>query len=411
MALVQAARLQTVLVAIACCGAGLSCISEDRPEVVLPPGLDAGQEASLQEREDAEEPEGGQDASIEGAAIDGDAETLTTTPGLVPTARDATDAESPAELRSEALLMAVSAGARGIVVERDWSALTDASGAPSSQAWAELEAIASFLRERRVEMLLQVRIVDTTIDRRPSGIASSAWNLSATRTAMHALIDRLYATCGEELRTLSLGEQLDVYVQRHPAQASAFTQLAAEALEYAKTHPNKPSLTQVGWTWSAAAWLPPNAGIDSANALLSGSDIVALSYYPLDVTLHARPPSVVAGDIAILVDRIKDKPIVMQHASYPSSALIGGSEDAESQFVEGLFASVQTHRDRFAFVGIASLHDPAPEECLRFAAAQGLPASAELFAFWCSTGLRQRDGTAKAAFASFVAGASASLGP
>jgi hypothetical protein len=46
-------------------------------------------------------------------------------------------------------------------------------------------------------------------------------------------------------------------------------------------------------------------------------------------------------------------------------------------------------------------------ECVQYAASQGMAGSAELFAAWCSVGLRRRDGSDKPAFDSFLAGAAA----
>lgn len=395
-----------VLLAIGVC----SCGTDNGPELAVAPADDAGIDGASPDREDGVANDAIAPDAEQEAETPADGSTASVTVGVTPTpaGSSADGGSSPTE--GEALLLAVSSGARAIVVERSWSALADEDGNPNDAAWQALDQLCSFLRTQRRRILLGVKSVDVELDARPSSLRAEPWSAAATTSAMHGVVDRIYATCGEQIAYLSLGLDVDRYVAANPAEIPSFTQFALDATDYARSHPARPPAAGVGWTWSADSWLAEGE-LDESNVIVTASDVVILSYIPLDSKRHAKPPSNVSSDIAAMAARITSHPIVIQRATYPTSELIGGSEAGQAQFVEAMFASISSRRDRFPFVGAGLLHDPSPEDCLAYAEAQGVPGSPELFAVWCSVGLRSRDGAAKPAFASFVEAAAGLLDP
>jgi len=381
----------------------LGCGRENGTELAVEPSAEAGADATRADAgEDADgAPEdGGQDAPRD-APVEGSIARVMV--GLTPTPM-VTDGGGASV--ADAVLAALSAGADALVLERAWSDLDEQGGEGFDNPWEQLDAVCRLMAEQRRGVLLSIKTVDARLDLRPSGIAGSSWAQPATRQAMHEVIDKVYATCGDELLYLSLGMEVDQFLKSHPLQSPQFVQFALDAIDYARSHAARPASLQTGWTWTAETWLA-DGGTNESDVLVAASDVVMLSYTLLDAQHHALPPSTASSDLDAIAGKIVAHPIVIQRASYPSDELIGGSENNQAMFVETLLAWVGSHRDRFAFVGGGPVHDPVPMECVQYAASQGMAGSAELFAAWCSVGLRRRDGSDKPAFDSFLAGAAA----
>lgn len=332
--------------------------------------------------------------------------------GLVPTPQSVWDGGTMESAQAEAVLSSLSAGARGLVLSYGWSDLAPASAPEPMSRWAWLRNLGEFLRPKGKVVLLSIRCTDTTVDTRPLSVRGMPWDDANTSQAMHDLIDKLFATMGSEFRYLSLAFEIDQYVAAHPEQQDAVKSFAMDALGYAKSHPSRPSGQRVGVTWSTRVWL--GGGWDPVGLrrdLVDASDVLMMSYVPIDNDLRSKTPSLALSEIESLAIAKVDKPIVIHELAYSSSTLIGSSEASQAEFFRGLFPLIGTYRVSIPFVGISGLHDPTPNDCLARSTAKGTPGSAELYAFWCSTGLRTRDGMAKESFTTFLTGAPTFLEP
>ncbi len=379
------------------------CGRDEGTELAVQPAAEAGADATgadASDEADSAPEDGGQDAPRDAPLEGSSARVLV---GLTPTPM-VTDGGGASV--ADAVLTALAAGADALVLERAWSDFDKQGGEGLEDPWEQLDAVCRLMAEQRRGVLLSIKTVDARLDMRPSSITGSSWAQPATRQAMREVIDKVYATCGDELLYLSLGLEVDQFLKSHPLQLPQFVQFALDATDYARNHAARPVSLQTGWTWTVETWLA-DGGTNESDVLVAASDVVMLSYTPLDAQHHALPPSTASSDLAAIAAKIVAHPIVIQRASYPSDELIGGSESNQAMFVETVLAWVGSNRDRFAFVGVGPLHDPVPMECVQYATSQGMAGSAELFAAWCSVGLRRRDGSGKPAFDSFLAGAAA----
>lgn len=271
------------------------------------------------------------------------------------------------------------------MVDLEWSQLPqETDEAPDT--WVRLDAMASHLNQEGRQLLLSVSVVNASADSRPAALQGQAWMSSATRGAMRDSIDLIYETFGQELAYVSFGMEVDRYLASHPAQAPAFVDFMLETLNYARAHPGRPETTSVGLTWSAASWSDEAVDVSDRDALADTSDAVMVAFYGLDETDHLLAPSQAVADLGALVESIEGRPVVLHRVAYSTSTLLGGSELKQATFVEELLGMVGEHRERVPFVGIAMLHDPAPEACLRFAKERGVSSSAELYAFGAAPG-------------------------
>jgi hypothetical protein len=328
--------------------------------------------------------------------------------GLEPTAGGPSDGGTVESKQLDAVLLSMASGARGLTLAVDWA---DLQGAGAAQVWSRIVAIGSLLRAQKRALLLSIRAVNATLDARPDDLKGKPWGEGSVISEMHALIDELFEAMGAELRYLSVGFEVDRYATNDMVQRAAFVAFAADAVRYANTRPNRPQNLQAAVTWSHDAWLGGEPPKSWAGELVSASDVVMVSYTPIGDDLRARPADSAHGDVPLMLQAIGERSLVFASVGYPSSALIGSSEQNQAEFFRLLFKEVVDARSHIPFAAVGRLHDPAPEECLSKASAQGHAGSAELYAYWCSTGLRTREGNTKQAFDAFRGGAALLLEP
>lgn len=384
---------------VAACGfvvLAWGCSPTPETEVVVEPAEAGVEAAELDTAMDVED--GDVDAAEPEAGVEA-GETGQVTVGILPTT-EPHDAGMEGVALSEAVLVALAAGSTGLVMDEEWDRLEG-----SDAEWERLAALATYLEGERRTLLLSVSMVDAMRDGRPASVRGQDWTGGDTRDAMRALVDRLLGTMGTELGYLSLGVDADRYLGAHPSEAAGFVTFVIEAMEYVRTHPDREPSLGVGVSWSQEAWRPDAAWWEYRQAIVEASDVVMMTLYGVDEEGLAAPPGDTVAQLRSLLEATGG-PLVLHRAGYTTSELVGANEPAQAQFVTELLSLVDEHRSRIPFVGLAMLTDPEPEECLRFAQSRNAAHSSELYAFWCSAGLRTRDGEHKEGFAAYMAGAS-----
>jgi len=318
------------------------------------------------------------------------------------------DGAEDGEMRMEAVLTSLAAGARGLVVEVEWEQLL------SEEGWEPLTRLATFLARERKQLLLSIPVVEARADRRPEALRSVAWSSVVIRARIHDLIDQVFGRLGPDVTYLSLGMEVDLFIDAKPSVASEFATAMAEGIAYACTHPKRTTKTLVGVTWSTKAW---QAQLGVERSLLTGvSDVVLLAHHGMEGTQQAQTVDAAVVQIREAIEAIEafgGKPAVL-HRVAGSSKGVGTTAADQAELVKQVFAVVQEKRARVPFVGVAALHDPSPESCQAFAQARVPSTSSDasgLYAFWCSVGLRDAHGVPKDSFGAFLHGAATFLSP
>ncbi|HQP34432.1 MAG TPA: hypothetical protein PLI95_04625 [Polyangiaceae bacterium] len=386
-----------------------ACDPEPASQLVIPPtdgdaGWDGGELEAGEEDVAEQEAEAGDerwDASATGPEP--------VVVAVEPLPAEADDGGTEQEALLQAALLSMSTGARGMVMTLRWRDLAGESGAVRR---VELGQLAGLLRSQKRQLLLTIGVVDGVRDGRPEGLQGASWSSEGTRQALHGLLDELYPALGVELRYLSLGHEVDRYAAAHPQEREALAAFFAEAVTYANAQPNRPQSVEASVTWSHDAWLSEEPLGGWASAVLEAASPVFVTYAPRESDGRAVGADRPHEDLVRVLERTDKRQIVLAEVMYPSSELIGGGEAEQAAFLGAVFAEVAAHRARVPFVGIASLHDPDPSMCLSRAEASGnAGATEEMFAFFCSIGVRTRTGEAKDAFEAFAAGAAEFMTP
>ncbi len=324
--------------------------------------------------------------------------------GVSPTASVAADAGAASIDEAESVLDVIALGSRSVTVVRRWDQLFNASLVPDAGEWARLASTAKLLVQSKRTLVLSVALVDRTLDARPPGLG--AWDSSATLSASDLLVDKVFATFGDELAYLSVGSEVDRWMTlATPAERGAFVKLASHVVDYARSHPQKPAQTRVGVSATldgiVGGKLPDVLGLERAG------DVAMVTYFPLDASFNARAPSVAPADLDALVaalgtDGGTPPQVALEQIGYPSAAEAAGSEVKQRAFFDGLFQALLNRRAEFPLVVVKQVDDPPDAVCQSDALALGAPGNPAAIAFSCSLGLRRGAAAPKPAFQSIV---------
>lgn len=378
------------------------CSEDATTEVTVVPS-DGGNQDVAEDVEDAGVEASDADAPDEGVDAGVDAAVAPVVVGLYPTPAEG---EDEATAQAQAVLVSLASGARALVVEVGWEQLSQ------DGSWARLETMASYLAQERKQMLLSIPIVEALADGRPEALQGHAWSSASLREAVRTLIDRVFTRLGPEVAYVSLGLEVDRYLEANPLEAEALATFLVEALAYGTSHAGRPEKTVMGVTWSTDAW-SNGEGSSERDALVEASGAVMLAHHGLKGTSGVQGSEEAVEQLRNAVETVEGEGrlVVLHRVASTTSALLGGTEADQAAFVRAVFDLVQEKRSSIPFVGVAVLHDPSPESCFAFARAREPSGSAGLYAFWCSAGIRTGQGAPKESFTAFAEGASRFLSP
>lgn len=280
-----------------------------------------------------------------------------------------------------------------------WRSLEPSPGVFSVTDAANVLTYLGVLRGFRIQVVLSV--VNTNVRETPTDLVNVPFDSSLMRTRFHALVDAIVPILNPNVAYLSIGNEVDVYLSQHPAEWQAYKTFYQDAISYLRQR--APSLKLgVTTTYSGAS------GIDSLNIrnLNDSSDFFILTYYPIGNQFAPQLPSVASAEIAQMVALARGRPLILQEVGYPAASSLGGSEQAQAQFVTNIFSAWQTQGTAIPFLNFFCMHDFTTAQCDSLALYYGYPGNQPFKDFLGSLGFRQVNGTPKQTWQAFLDGAS-----
>ena len=139
---------------------------------------------------------------------------------------------------------------------------------------------------------------------------------------------------------------------------------------------------------------------------LNRGDYIAYTMYLYNEGFHFRRDPAEIGDyLDRMIALAGDTLVVITETGWSTATLLEGSEEGQAEYNRQLFAALDERRDKIGFVSWFALHDPKPESCAEDIYSFFEPGTEpegefmEAFeTFICYFGLRQSDGTPKAAW-------------
>ncbi|MFZ1625789.1 MAG: hypothetical protein WAU48_13535 [Gammaproteobacteria bacterium] len=283
------------------------------------------------------------------------------------------------------------AGSRGAAVTWRWSELETAPGVVDL---SDVAANLNFYNSVRPSTIyVGIQPINTIPREVPADLGGVAFDDPQMLTRFHSMLDQLLTLFAGRVTYLSIGNEVDVYLEAHPDEVTAYRTFYAEAVAY--VHSRDPAIkVGVTATFSGATG---SAGviISSLNQL---SDVIMLTYYPLGAGFAVRDPGVVASDFPLMLGLDPAKPVLLQEVGYPAAALLGSSDARQADFVRNVFQAWRNSGTRIPFLSFFLMHDFTPELCDVLGDYYGLPGSDAFKAYLCTLGLRHTDGSARPAW-------------
>jgi len=240
---------------------------------------------------------------------------------------------------------------------------------------------------------LFIRAVDTDGEHVPSDLKKVAFDDERMIGRFEKLLDFVFSHLpNARLNFVAIGNELTL---AYPAEHT-FWQAYEVFYRRAKDHikRTRPSVT-VGAVGTMYELIGSRR--DVMLGLNCHSDAVLVSYYPLNADFSVKPATAIADDISRLVELYPTQTIYFSETGYPSSRLLGSSNDKQRKYVDAVFSTWDTHATQIKYVSFAWLHDQSETQLDQFEEYYG-SSHPRFRAYLGTLGLRQRNGVPKPAF-------------
>ncbi len=298
--------------------------------------------------------------------------------------------------------MAAEAGVTGDFLSKPWSEIEPATGEYVLQDTFNYLSYVNNAYD--YTLMIGIQVLNTTAKETPADLLDVPFDDPRMIGAFEALFDQLLPALTENVRYLSIGNEVDVYLTAHPEEWDAyktfFDATAAYVREWAPWIEVGVTVTFDGMQTEA----------DKVVRLTETADVAIVTYYPFKAGLQVKEPSAALIDFPQIVALADGRPVILQEVGYPSAEILGSSEAMQAEFVRYAFEAWAVEGEAIPFFNYFVLHDFTEQMCSDFETYYGFP-NERFHAMLCSLGLRQADGTPKAAWDVFVEEAQRWAGP
>jgi hypothetical protein len=270
------------------------------------------------------------------------------------------------------------------------------------QPW--LPQINQYFPSISLPVALSITPIDVNNDHRPADLRGKPWDDPAAIARFNGMLDWVLGQVPDlSIVCVSLGNEVESVLKSDAAQWGQYERFFAATAAHARKL--RPGLV-VGCKLGSKVLLPggEKAVLGYARALNSHADAVLVTYYPIQNDFTVKDPAVVHADMRALCTAYEGRPIYMLEAGYPSSAVCGGSEERQAEFVRQLFSAWDEHAAQVRLVCYFCLTELGPADLAKYQAYFG-GHTAKFAGFLGTLGLRTwpGEGQDKPACAAFRA--------
>lgn len=293
-----------------------------------------------------------------------------------------------------AMDMVKKAGAQAVNLTVFWDDIEIAPGEYNPNPdW--LAIANAYYPAQSVQVSLIISIIDTTAKRLPADLSDKPFDDPVVIERGKRLLDYIFSQIPDiELTSLSIGNEVDIYLGVDAALWKQYQTFYKDISAY--TRSIRPGLRiGVKGTYNGLV----DYASDHLEAINQSSDVIMMTYYPLNSNFTVEDPAVVESDFEAITSKYIDRPIFIMEAGYPSSSDCDSSEAKQAEFIRQVFTAWDAHADQIQLISFTWLTDLHPSSVREFEGYYGL--SDHKFGEYLRTlGLRTYpgSGTDKAAF-------------
>jgi hypothetical protein len=295
----------------------------------------------------------------------------------------------------KAYFMAKDAGVRMVQLTPRWDEIEPGNG-KYSDPQENLAAAKAFYRQENIRVALAVSPLDTNVNRMPADLKGMPMDDPAVIDRYNKMIDDvLQKLDGVTLQDAAIGNEIDVYLGNDAAKWRQYTNFYRGTKKHLKAA--RPDL-KVGV--KATFYGLTRNNVEQLKTLNEESDVILVTYYPLNPDFTVREPSVIKEDFDKICALYPGKEIYFLELGYPSSPLLNSSNEKQAEFVRQAFAAWDEHKGRITVVNFVFMHDPGQPALDTLEKYYGL-SDPKFLAYLETLGLRTAGGKDKPAWAAF----------
>lgn len=261
-----------------------------------------------------------------------------------------------------AFASAKSAGLQDVILSQDWTDFETGKGEyKPNPNW--LEIANAYYPTQNVPLHLMIRPIHTNQKVLPKDLKGRSFDDPEVIARFNQMLDWALAQVrGSELVSLSIGSELDIYLQSHPKEWAAYETFFRQTADHARN-------IRPGLKIAAEMTFPVFTGRDRERALSLNryADIIGVSYYPTDgLEQKARLPETVHKDMAAVADLAQGKPIIYYQFGYPSGTRCGSSEARQAEFIRQSFQAWDRYRSQVYLINFTWMFELSPDAVLGY---------------------------------------------
>jgi hypothetical protein len=228
---------------------------------------------------------------------------------------------------------------------------------PNKFDYPYFSAINDFYPANDTSVDITITPINTSIDVRPADLKGRPLDDPEVVARFESAIDKIIVSLPRvEIGSLVIGSEMDAYAGKDESKWKSYVSFYKKVADY--VHNKYPGV-------KVATELTYQGAVSSryAGELNESSDIIGISYYPLEGNFTVREPKTVKKDFARLLENFKgSKPVYFYQYGYPSSKYVGSSEDKQASFIKETFEAWDLYKSRVKMIDITWLTDMSTAE-------------------------------------------------
>ncbi len=256
----------------------------------------------------------------------------------------------------EALKQALKAGIDATNLAIFWDDYENEPGKYNPEVdWLEIANI--YYPAKNLKISLTISVIDTNQKRLPDDLQNLAFNDPKVVHRFKKFLDHVFNKITNlDLVSISIGNEVDGYLSQQTGYWSEFEDFYKQTSTYART---KRDDLQVGT--KAMFYGLTGQHQKEIKALNRYSDVILVTYYPLNEDFSVRDPSAVFTDFDKLSKIYTERDIHFLESGYPSGKECGSSEKLQAEFIENILLAWDQHSDQIKYISLTWLTDTAKE--------------------------------------------------
>ena len=286
-----------------------------------------------------------------------------------------------------AFQLARSAGLQTVSLSIQWDEIETAPGVyapePNFLAISNL-----YYPAQNVALDLMIGPIDTNNLRMPEDLANRSFDDPKVIDRYKQLLDYVFSQLPDtKLNSLAIGNEINAWLGNDTVKWQQYTAFYEAIVDYVNSKwPEVPVGSKVMF----------NAMVgdlsEEVKALNAKSDVVMVTYYPLNGDFSVQDPEVVHQGFQAVADLYPDRTIYIMEIGYPSSEVNASSEEKQAQFIQQAFQAWDTHVEQIQLLNFVWLTDIPAEQVQEYEGYYGLSDEGFL-AYLASLGLRNGEGS------------------